>query len=46
MHSRVQFSLNNKENTHEESFNMVSTLDACNTEAGTDTWGFKEHCPN
>jgi len=19
---------------------------ACNTEAGTDTWGFMEHCPN
>lgn len=35
-----------KENTHEESLNMVATLGACNTEAGTDTWGFMEHCPN
>ena len=35
-----------KENTHEESFNMVSILGASNTEGGTDTWGFMEHYPN
>lgn len=34
-----------KENTHDESFNMVSTFGDCNTEAGTDTSGFMEHCP-